>query len=237
MPVADVAVPGADGVVAVAGRADPYADARSLPFRLRRRRFAHVQRLIEAVLAEKASCRIIDIGGTERYWDIAGDFLAGKAVEIHLVNLEAVPVAHARFRSLAGDATRLGDIADSAFDLVHSNSVIEHVGGWERMTAMAANVRRLAPRYYLQTPNFWFPVEPHFRSLGFHWLPESLRARALMRRSKGFRARQTTLDGAMRQVESVRLLDRRQLAALFPDATILDERIGPFSKSLMAVRG
>ncbi len=220
-----------------AGRADPYADKTSLPYRFRSRRFAEVRRLIEAVLARKGSCRIIDIGGTERYWDIAGDFMQASRIEVHLVNLAAAPVASSRFTSVAGDATELGDIDDNSFDLVHSNSVIEHVGGWEKMASMARNVRRLAPCYYLQTPNFWFPIEPHFRSLGFHWLPETLRARKLMRTGLGFRGQQATFDGAMRQVQSVYLLDRRQLAALLPDAHILDERVGPLSKSLMAMRG
>src|SRR5690242_9976893 len=41
---------------------------------------------------------------------------------------------------------------DGRYDLVYSNSVIEHVGGVYRRLAFAANVQRLAPRHWIQTP-------------------------------------------------------------------------------------
>src|SRR3546814_12299335 len=80
----------------------------------------------------------------------------------------------------------LSEYADNSFDIVHSNSVIEHVGRWEQMKMMAAEVRRLAPVCYLQTPDFAFPLEPHFRTVAFHWLPEQARAALIQRRGFGF---------------------------------------------------
>lgn len=216
--------------------ADPYARPSSLPYRFRSRRFAVVQTLIETTLAEKGHCRILDLGGTERYWDIAGSLVERPGVSIDLVNLDLVAVRRPCFRSLAGDASGLGDLADMSYDLVHSNSVIEHVGTWDRMMRMAENVRRLAPRYYVQTPNFWFPLEPHFRTPLFHWLPEQLRYRIYMRKRLGFRGKAVSVDQAMRSIQGACLLDRRQMLALFPDAEIKRERVLGLTKSWMAVR-
>jgi hypothetical protein len=213
-----------------------YLNRNSLSFRARQRRFRHVRTMIEDIIREKGRCRIADIGGTEYYWEIARDYLAEANVEIHLMNLVAEPVGGAKFKSHAADACAMDAFENDSFDLVHSNSVIEHVGSWSDMKKMAANVRRLAPAYYVQTPNFWFPYEPHFRFPLFQFMPEQVRARMLTTFSLGFGGRRETLDEAMIGVQSASLIDAAQMRELFPDAQILRERIGPFTKSLMAVR-
>ena len=215
----------------------PYYDTHSLPFRFRQKRFALVAALIEQTLRERGSCRILDVGGEAVYWEIAKDYLSERNVHVTLLNLTKESEPSAQFSSMKGDATSLGHVADMAYDLVHSNSVIEHVGNWQAMTAMAHHVRRLAPRYFVQTPNFWFPIEPHVRVPFFHWLPEQVRCRILMTFDVGFAPHRETVDHAMRDVQSMALLDRQQFAALFPDAAIHTERVLGLPKSLMAIRG
>jgi len=216
--------------------ANTYLNQKSLAFQARQRRFRFVRQMIEDVIAEKGSCRIADVGGTEYYWQISDGFIEQAPVEITLINLEATPTKGNRFHSIAGDATTLSDIDDNAFDFVHSNSVIEHVGMWSQMSKMAANVRRLAPSYYVQTPNFWFPYEPHFRCPMFHYLPEQVRAKLLMTFNLGFGGRRETLDEAMRAVQSAVLLDAKQMQVLFPDAELKRERIAFMTKSLMMMK-
>lgn len=213
-----------------------YRDPQAAAFRFRARRFRHLEPLIERIIAEKGRCRIADIGGTEYYWEIFGSYVADRPVEIDLFNLSAQPVTSPKFRSLEGDATRLDAIDDNAYDLVHSNSVIEHVGNWDRMIAMANTVRRLAPVYFVQTPNFWFPYEPHFRVPLFHWMPEPVRAQMLMKFNLGFGGRRATMTAAMRGVQSINILSKAQFQALFPDATLIPERVLGLAKSYMAVR-
>lgn len=213
-----------------------YLDKTTFSFRARQKRFAHVRDLIEQIIAQKGHCRIADIGGTEYYWEIARDFIESAPVEIHLMNLDAGPVKGKKFVSHAANACDLQDFADNAFDLVHSNSVIEHVGNWKNAMAMAGEVRRLAPAYYVQTPNFWFPYEPHFRFPFFQFLPEQVRYRMLMRMSLGFGGRRQNLSDAVEAVQSAALLDISQMRELFPDGEIRRERLGPFTKSIMAVR-
>lgn len=216
--------------------ANTYCDPRAASFRFRARRFEHLRPLIERVIARKGACRIADIGGTEYYWNIFGAFVAENPISIDLINLDIAPVASSQFKSIAADATDLIDVPDFSYDIVHSNSVIEHVGNWDRMSRMALNVRRLAPTYFVQTPNFWFPYEPHFRFPVFHWLPEQVRADFLMRFNLGFGGRRANYDAAMRGVQSAALLSERQLQSLFPDSTVMREKAFGLTKSFMCVR-
>jgi hypothetical protein len=215
---------------------NPYLNPKSLPYRFRQRRFHHVQALIQSILQRKGSCRILDIGGEEMYWNVAEEFIDRNNIEIHLLNITPPKISRDKFVGLRGDAAELGHLQDNAFDLVHSNSVIEHVGNWRRMHAAASHMRRLAPAYYVQTPYFGFPFEPHFRFPLFHWMPEQIRYRLLLNFNIGFCGRQDSVNSAMEAIQEIYLLDARQFSDLFPDATIIRERLLLLTKSLMAIR-
>jgi 2-polyprenyl-3-methyl-5-hydroxy-6-metoxy-1,4-benzoquinol methylase len=124
------------------------------------------------------------------------------------------------------DGTRL-PFADREFPVVFSNSVIEHVPK-ELQQAFASEVRRVSERYYVQTPNKWFPIEPHYQLPLVQFLPERL-MKALNRHfSFGWREKG--------RWEPIKLLSARELQRLFPDAEIHRERVLGLTKSLMAVR-
>lgn len=203
----------------------------------RRKRFGIFLAMLERIAAAKPgqSIRVVDIGGVKGYWEGLADLWSHLPLDITIVNIGAEPSQDGRYRIEGGDACAL-PYADNSFDIVHSNSVIEHVGGWSHMAAMAREVARIAPHYYVQTPNFWFPLEPHYRTLFFHWWPETVRARMLMRKTRGFRERKPTMHAAMEDVQSVVLLSAPQLQALFPDARIERETIVGLTKSIIAVR-
>ena len=59
-----------------------------------------------------------------------------------------------------------------AFDLVYCSSVIEHVEP-ARRAAFAAELRRVGRGWFVQTPAFGFPLEPHSLLPGAHWLRAS----------------------------------------------------------------
>ena len=213
-------------------------DPQSLSSRFRRARARRVVQLIERVAGERGAVRIADLGGEPGYWRwFDRDLLERCKVEITLINPQPLAVDDRLFRAEQGDACDLSKHADHSFDLVHSNSVVEHVGDWPRMEAFAHEVRRLAPRYYVQTPYFWFPVEPHFSAPFFHWRSEQARARLLLRKRRGFVERARDMGQAMRAVQHARLLDKRQFRWLFPDAEHHDETAAGLTKSLIAVRG
>ncbi len=218
---------------------NPYTDRTSLEFKFRARRFAKVQALIEDALAERGEARILDLGGTETYWLIGEDFIQKNRdrIKITLVNLEQAPIRDtALFLSVAGSATDQELFAGEQFDLVHSNSVIEHVGDWEQMVRFAANTKRLAPRYYVQTPNYWFPYEPHFRFPGFQYLPRTLRIALLQRFSLGFFERVEQREEARDIIAHHCLVSTRQMRSLFDDAEISHEKVAGLKKSIIAVR-
>ncbi|OXE35157.1 MAG: methyltransferase type 11 [Phenylobacterium zucineum] len=204
----------------------------------RRRRMAAVLPLIETAFRRMGRCRIIDLGGRADYWTLFDRaFLEAHKVHITTVNLETPrDIADPILTEIQGDALNLPQFPDLAFDMAHSNSVIEHVGDWENMELFAAQARRLAPAYFVQTPYFWFPIEPHFTAPVFHWLPEGVRAGLLMRRSQGWAPRSADMGEAMRQVRSACLLDKAQMRYLFPDARLAEEKVFGLTKSLMAIR-
>lgn len=206
----------------------------ALAARMRRKRGEHVLALIAKVHAEKGSCRIIDLGGEPAYWNVFDrSLLEGLGVHVTLVNPEHQSNNDSMFDVVVGDACSLPQFADQSFDLVHSNSVIEHVGLWERMEAFAREARRLAPRYYVQTPYQWFPVEPHFVAPLIHWRSERHRAKWVLRNRPGAKG---DYGNALRAVQSIWLLDKTQMRYLFSDARHLDEKFAGLTKSLLAIR-
>jgi hypothetical protein len=218
-----------------------YLNPSSIPSLLRRRRFPRINAMIERVLAEKGKCRILDLGGTEIYWKNNAEFLdkhKGKIsiITVNIGDLGDVESGDPIFTHVSGDATDARPYRENEYDFIHSNSVIEHVGAWPRVRAMADNIEASGKPYYLQTPNMWFPLEPHYRSWFFQFLPEGTRARILMRRDRTDKDARTKLDIAMSHVEDVKLLDRKQMKALFPNARLEAEWLGPFVKSWMVMK-
>lgn len=216
-----------------------YDDSESFGSRLRARRMTPLLEMIRSVANEKGSCAIIDIGGTERYWKIVDPtFLETHNVSITVLNRAGTNSMenHGPFRFVEGDGCDLSQFAEREFDIAHSNSVIEHVGQWPRMVRFASEASRVAAKYFIQTPNFWFPVEPHFVAPFFHWLPLPTRVWLLTHFSIGPWPKAASFDEAMRFAEDSSLLTRKMMRELFKDARIIDERFALLSKSLIAIR-
>jgi Methyltransferase domain len=217
------------------------AQAVSLSEKFRARRDLFLRDLITSLPRREDNLRIVDVGGRSQYWRRVGlTFLREHRVKIDLVNLyasefERDPAEEDIFGFVVGDACKL-DIADKAYDLYHSNSVIEHVGQWGNMTAYAREARRVAVAHYVQTPNFWFPVDPHYPKLPMQqWLPHPLRARLMMALPLATAGRAKDLDTAYKFVDSSILLTTAQMRLLFPHSDIRFERLLGFRKSIIAV--
>lgn len=117
--------------------------------------------------------------------------------------------------------------ADGEFDVAFSNSVIEHVPK-HLQPAFATEIARVAKRYYVQTPNRYFPIEPHYQLPLFQFLPERIRKALNRRFTLGWQPKG--------QWEEITLLGAGDLRRLFPDAELHREKVLGLTKSLIAVR-
>lgn len=197
-----------------------------------------VDRLIKDCIRDRGQCRILDVGGDASYWHPFAARLAGLPITVLLANLKSADpeINDPRFSFRQANACDLAFAADRSFDLVHSNSVIEHVGLWRDMKAMAAEIRRVGASYYVQTPYFWFPYEPHARMVGYQFLSHRLRAKLHGFGRVGFYPRAADLDESMTYAQDAAMLDKPQMRALFPDGNLIEERAFGLTKSLVMVR-
>ena len=175
---------------------------------------------------------VLDVGGRAEYWDNVG---LGGIGHITLMNVDPAELERTlpdpeMFTSVLGDARDLSEHVDGAFDLVHANSVIEHVGHWNDMAAMAREVMRVGRAGWIQTPAYEFPVEPHFRTLFMHWFGGPTQ-RAMFSLSFEKRLRKLPFDKRRQALDGVNLLSHREVRRLFPGRDIHVERLALLPKS------
>jgi len=200
---------------------------------LQRRFRARRMKLLARAVGLTPQMRVLDVGGTIEIWR-----LAPVMPRVVLLNQAFWPhQMEAAEGVILGDGTRL-PFADQSFDLVFSNSVIEHVGDQAAQTRFAREIARVGKRYWVQTPNRYFPIEHHLWTPLVHWLPRAWQ-RAIVRRFSIWRL-VTKHNAAEREfyvnhyLDTIRLLSAPELAALFPGAAIVRERSFGWTKSLVA---
>ena len=179
--------------------------------------------------------RILDIGGTENYWNSMGLNL-GNNIEIVLLNLYKIEVKGAGFSSIKGDACHLEGMEDKSFDFVFSNSVIEHLFSIENQQKMANEVKRVGKNYYIQTPNKFFPIEPHWVFPFFQFLPFDLKVFLTQNFNLGHIPKAKTKQEAIDLVNEVNLLSKKELENLFSESELYIEKFMCFHKSYAAYK-
>jgi hypothetical protein len=188
----------------------------SLASRLRYRRW----RLIQTLLNLNGTESVLDVGGTDVSWW----FVEWKGPVVRC-NLE--------FTTKDSGLRVLGNgcdlpFPDKSFDIAFSNSVIEHLSTFDAQQRFGEELRRVGRRFFVQTPNWWFPIEPHYLFPFFQFLPVATQ-----------RWLHTHFDvGTFKKSDpfgTIRLLTKYELASLFPKARIVPERLGPLVKSWYAL--
>ena len=188
--------------------------------------------LFKSIFQPTPDSTILDVGGFSGFWAQSG--ITSRITILRLDRPEILPPeTPSNISSVRGDGCDLKEFADQSFDLVFSNSVIEHVGSFERQQAFAREAIRVGRSVWTQTPAWEFPFEPHVLTPFFHWLParlqETLFPMTVWSLLKSPKPTPAEVDGVR-----ARLLSLREMKDLFPGAQILVERFCGLPKSYVA---
>lgn len=204
--------------------ADPYSRT-SVGARLRRRRWE----VFAQHFPDIGAMSVLDLGGTAENWVTA----PVRPAHVVLVNLEHTGSDLDWLTEVVGDACEPSrEVAGRGYDLVYSNSLIEHVGGHYRRRMLADIVRREAPRHWVQTPYRYFPIEPHWLCPGFQYLP--LRARVALNEHWPLAWSRSAGQEGVGNVLDVELLSRTEMRYYFPESDLSFENVAGVPKSLIA---
>ncbi|MEX1212480.1 MAG: methyltransferase domain-containing protein [Balneolaceae bacterium] len=197
---------------------------------LRRARFA----LFRTWLGVDSKKSILDVGGTRETWEGTG--LEEKVTLLNLTSPKTEDLQNG-FTCVQGNALDMGMFPDNHFGVVFSNSVIEHVGSFENQVRFAREVRRVGKSYWVQTPNRYFPVEPHLMFPFFQFLPERVQQWIAVNWTHSHLKRwKSDEEELLEELEKIRLLNRKELASLFTNAEIYSEKVYGLTKSLVAYK-
>ncbi len=186
-----------------------------------------------SVFPDLSDMRVLDLGGTPDFWSQA----PVKPRAVHAVNLEPSWRGYddGSVTYGCGDATEFE--AEESYDLVVSNSLIEHVGGHAMRLRLANVIDRSAPRHWVQTPYRFFPVEPHWLAPAIQWFPFPARVALARRWPKGRPGvHHPERLKAADLVSWVELLTITEMEMYFPSSRIWVERFAGLPKSITAVR-
>lgn len=175
--------------------------------------------------------RVLDLGGTASYWRRA----PVRPRHVTVINL-GVPTENAPWvRHVRGNACRATKLVDETYDVVISNSLLEHLGGHRARTLFAQEVLAFDTRYWIQTPYRYFPIEPHWVLPAQQFLPVSARAWLAPRWPLGH-TYGWGRNEALEEVLSTELVGATEMRAYFPEARLRWERIAGLPKSVIAIR-
>ena len=199
---------------------------------LRSKRISFLKSLIASL---PSPVKILDVGGTPEFWEHSGFLNGNQQINITFLNIE--PVKHAHFECLLGDGRDLSRFTNQEFDLVFSNSVIEHVGDYRDQGKMADEIKRVGKRYFVQTPNLYFPIEPHFLFPFFQFLPLETRVWLLTHHNMGWYPKMSDEQEARKLASSTQLLSKQKFIGLFPKANFYVEKVAGLDKSFIVYDG
>ncbi|GGM68830.1 hypothetical protein GCM10012275_44100 [Longimycelium tulufanense] len=200
---------------------------RSLSARARAKRW----REFISRFPDLSAMRVLDLGGLPSFWRTVPQHPA----QVVTVNIADAEVTAPWLRHVVDDACAPNSLRGERFDLVVSNSLLEHVGGYARRRALASVIHEYADLHWVQTPYRFFPIEPHWAFPGMQFLPVRLQTVAA-RHWPLSHGKAPDHHNAVDAVLGTELLSLTEMRLLFPKSTIWHERVLGLTKSLVAVQ-
>lgn len=201
----------------------------SLGNKFREQRFNFFLKKLESL---NKPVSLLDIGGKINFWENRG--LAGNNdYKITVLNIETEKSNYSNISCQVGDATNLNQFNNKSFDVVHSNSVIEHLYTFENQKKMASEIIRIGKKYIIQTPNKYFFIEPHYLLPYFQFLNYSMKF-FILTQTKMSRLKKWEKKFARQYINEIRLMTLEEIKKLFPDCKIYHEKFLWMNKSFTA---
>jgi len=139
---------------------------------------------------------------------------------------------------------------NKSIDIIFSNAVLEHVGDLRKQKKFADEIMRIGKKWFVTTPNFWFPIETHWKLPFIHFLPRKLQKRIMDSGKKWFveipSKSYLRLPGTLQRSltkyftthgwygHGYHLLSARKLKKLFPTSKIEKQRTTYYPEVLIA---
>ena len=178
---------------------------------------------------------ILDVGGTPLLWEWYADEHSIMHMSITLLNLRYHATSSNRgieYNHMIGNALYL-PFKDKSFDIVFSNSLIDHLYTFDNQKKFASEVKRVGKGYFIQTWNRKFPYEPHYLTPFIHFAPKALQRRVI---------RYVTLYGLLSKPSQEHIDDlvdqiipstKVEISSLFPDACLIEKKILGMTKDFI----
>ena len=204
----------------------------SLGYKFRAKRLQEFEKLFFSHFSGVEKIEILDVGGTAYFWQHSS-LLSHPGLRITLLNLHPEETNHPALQAVQGNATDMREFKYGHFDLVFSNSVIEHLYTLEQQQKMASEIRRVGKSYFIQTPNAYFPIEAHYALPFAQYYPKAF-LHFILTQTKFSRLKKWSSAEANQYIAEIRLLNSQEMKALFPGTSLLKEKVLGLTKSITA---
>ena len=214
-----------------------FSNTNSFAYKLRKKRFDLFVKLLGDKI--KKNITILDLGGESVYWEVLDKekIFHQDNIQIIMLNLIKEKSHSPNMISIVGNAKNLSMFRDKSVDIVFAHSVIQYITNTIDKFQMAKEIERVSDCYFIQTPNYYFPLEPHYKMPFFQFFPLKMKAFILRHFKTGLKKKLTDYNLSIKAAKRVKLLKKKELRKLFPDSTLYCERALGMTKSFTIHKG
>lgn len=136
-------------------------------------------RIFLEIIKPSFKTSILDVGFSEKEYSPVDNFLEKNYSYPHNITALGIDTPkefirrYPQVKTISYDGKKF-PFNDQEFDVCWSNAVIEHVGAKDRQIIFLKEIKRVASKAFITTPNRYFPFETHTCIPLLHFLPKRL---------------------------------------------------------------